>query len=181
MADVLEACAPHSVDTPHKGRQRRAKLDFNVLNDARLKIRKLAKKAGIDFTYEEHGYPHFYYIDDKSKSGVFEISGQRVRQMLDYAVSSDLSALKAGESQVTKLFTPRGQTRGVLTCVDADTFRLSVPVGKAGHRGRMAARSLRRIRVLQPERQADFSAARAGPCVVGDLKKKPACCERCAC
>ena len=87
MADVLEACAPHSVDTPHKGRQRRAKLDFNVLNDARLKIRKLAKKAGIDFTYEQSSYPHFYYIDDKAKSGVFEISGQRVRQMLDYASS----------------------------------------------------------------------------------------------
>ncbi len=49
MADVLEACAPHAVDTPHKGRQRRAKLDFNVLNAAKLKIRKLAKKAGHRF------------------------------------------------------------------------------------------------------------------------------------
>ena len=37
MADVLLACAPHAVDTPHKGRQRRAKVDFNVLNNARLK------------------------------------------------------------------------------------------------------------------------------------------------
>ncbi len=49
MADVLLACAPHSVDTPHKGRQRRAKLDFNVLNDARLRVRTLAAAAGIDF------------------------------------------------------------------------------------------------------------------------------------
>jgi len=41
MADVLEACAPHSVDTVKKGKQRRAKLDFNTLNVARLKVRKL--------------------------------------------------------------------------------------------------------------------------------------------
>src|SRR5512143_1432953 len=69
MADVLLACAPHAVDTPHKGRQRRAKLDFNVLNDAKLRVRKLAAKAGIDFNYKEHGYPHFYFVDDKSTTG----------------------------------------------------------------------------------------------------------------
>jgi len=49
IADVLLACAPHSVDTPHKGRQRRAKLDFKSLNDAKLKIRALALEAGMDF------------------------------------------------------------------------------------------------------------------------------------
>ncbi|MEI7847687.1 MAG: serine hydroxymethyltransferase, partial [Chloroflexota bacterium] len=37
MADVLLACAPHSVDTVHKGKVRRAKLDFTVFNDASLK------------------------------------------------------------------------------------------------------------------------------------------------
>ncbi|MCJ7433996.1 MAG: serine hydroxymethyltransferase, partial [Anaerolineales bacterium] len=36
MADVLLACAPHSVDTVKKGKQRRAKLDFKTLNDAKL-------------------------------------------------------------------------------------------------------------------------------------------------
>ncbi|RPJ20516.1 MAG: serine hydroxymethyltransferase, partial [Chloroflexi bacterium] len=57
MADVLLACAPHAVDTPHKGKQRRAKIDFNILNDARLRVRKLAEKAGIDFKYKKSGYP----------------------------------------------------------------------------------------------------------------------------
>src|SRR5678816_2258849 len=80
MADVLLACAPHAVDTVRKGRQRRAKLDFNVLNDARLRVRKLAEKAGIDFKYKKSGYPHFYYIDDKVKAkdnAVFELTGQQ--------------------------------------------------------------------------------------------------------
>src|SRR5512137_2286008 len=111
IADVLLACAPHYVETPHKGRQLRAKVDFKVLNAARLKVRALAEEAGIDYKYEEHGYPYFYYIDDKSKHGTFKVSGDRARQFLDYALSSDLSALKPGDSQAAKVFTPRGAVR----------------------------------------------------------------------
>src|SRR5512138_2587819 len=60
IADVLLACAPHYVDTPHKGRQLRAKLDFKVLNTVRLKVRALAESAGIDYKYEEPlRSPHF--------------------------------------------------------------------------------------------------------------------------
>src|SRR6266498_5520144 len=115
MADVLLACAPHAVDTPHKGKQRHAKVDFNVLNDAKLRVRKLAEKAGIDFKYKKSGYPHFYYIDEKIKAkdnAVFELSGDRVRQVLDYAASSDLSALKKKQSQPTTIATAKGVIKG---------------------------------------------------------------------
>src|SRR5258706_11413846 len=132
MADVVQACAPHSVDTVRKGRQRSSKLDFNVLNDARLKIRKLTEKAGIDFKYEKSKYPHFYYIDDKSKSSVFELSGERVRQVLNYATSSDLSALKKNKSLVTTIATPKGIVKCTLTYFDANTYQLEVPPPKAG-------------------------------------------------
>ena len=175
MADVLLACAPHSVDTPHKGKQRRAKVDFKVLNAARLKVRALAESAGIDFKYEEHGYPHFYYIDDESKRGTFKISGHRARQFLDYAVSSDLSALKPGESQVTKLFTPRGQTRGSLTCIDADTYRLSVPVARAGIVGAWLRDLSDGYVSFNLNGKPDFDPRREpGPVIVSNSKKKPA-------
>ena len=128
MADVLQACAPHSVDTVKKGKQRRAKLDSNVLNAAKLKVRKLAESAGIDFKFKKSGYPHFYYIDDKSTSGVYELSGQRVRQVLDYAVSSDLSALKKGKTQVTSIATPKGVVKGLLKNVDNTIYQLELPV-----------------------------------------------------
>ncbi len=132
MADVLLACAPHAVDTPHKGRVRRAKVDFDTLNNARLRVRKLAEKAGIDFKFKEHGYPHYYFVDDKSTSGVFELSGRRVRQVLDYAVSSDVAALKKGQSQATSIATPRGIFKAVITKVDANVYQLKVPKsGKA--------------------------------------------------
>jgi glycine hydroxymethyltransferase len=146
MADVLLACAPHAVDTVRKGRQRRAKVDFNVLNNARLRVRKLAEEAGIDYRYKKSGYPHFYYIDDKIDEplvnkllrqndappyAVFELSGERVRQVLDYGVSSDLSALKKKQSQATTLATPRGVIQGALVNVNDQTYQLLIPVESA--------------------------------------------------
>jgi glycine hydroxymethyltransferase len=171
MADVLLACAPHSVDTVRKGKQRRAKLDFKVLNDAKLKIRKLTENAGIDFKYKAHGYPHFYYIDDKSTTGVFELTGHRVRQMLDFAVSSDLSALGEGESQATSIATPKGVVKGTLTCVDMGAYLLQVPVAKAG----VVATWLRDLSdgytSFNLDGKKDFSAKRMpGPSLVTDWK-----------
>ena len=173
MADVLLACAPHSVDTVRKGRQRRAKVDFNVLNNARLRVRKLAEKAGIDFKYKKSGYPHFYYLDDKSTSGVYELSGQRARQVLDFAVSSDLSALKKGKTQVTSIATPKGVVQGLLKNVDNNTYQLSVPVKNAS----AVATWLRDLSdgytSFELNGGKDFSAKRLpGPFVVNEVKAK---------
>lgn len=131
ISDVLLACAPHSVDTVHKGKARRAKLDFNVLNEARLKVRDLAQQAGVDFDYTPHSYPHFYYVDDRAATGVFSLSGPRVRQFLDYIVSADLSAMKAGASLPTEISTPKGKFSGTLANVDGTTYQLSVPAADA--------------------------------------------------
>ncbi|MBL8077831.1 MAG: serine hydroxymethyltransferase [Anaerolineales bacterium] len=170
MADVLLACAPHSVDTVKKGKQRRAKLDFNVLNEAKLKIRKLATSAGIDFKPTSNGYPHFYYVDDKSTTGVYELSGPRVRQVLDFAVSSDLSALKKGKTQVTSISTPKGVIKGLLKNVDNTTYQLQVPVKNAS----TVATWLRDLSdgytSFNLDGQKDFSAKRMpGPFVVNEV------------
>lgn len=173
IADVLLACAPHSVDTVRKGKQRRAKLDFGVLNNAKLKIRKLSESAGIDFKVEKSGYPHFYYIDDKSKSGVFELSGRRVRQVLDYAVSCDMSLLKKGKSLAGTISTPAGAFRCVLTCVDSNTYQLEVPPARAG----VIATWLRDLSdgymSFNLDGEKDFSTRRMpGPFIVADVRKR---------
>ncbi|MFH2104049.1 MAG: glycine cleavage system aminomethyltransferase GcvT [Chloroflexota bacterium] len=137
IADLLLACVPHSVETPRQGRVRQAKVDFNVLNDARLRVRHLAEEAGIDVKPTTHGYPHFYYIDDRAAAGVFELQGIHIRQMLDYAVCADLSALKKGESCPVCLHLPNlaagedGTIQGALTCLAWNSYRLSVPVEQA--------------------------------------------------
>jgi len=175
MADVLIACAPHSVDTVKKGKQRRAKLDFNVLNDAKLKIRKLATSAGIDFKPTKTGYPHFYYIDDIIKgrdTAIFDLSGPRVRQVLDYAASSDLSALKPKQSQATTIDTPKGVVKCALVNVDNFTYQLVVPAKKAA----VIATWLRDLSdgytSFKLDGEKDFSAKRIpGPFTVSQTKK----------
>ncbi|NUQ85854.1 MAG: glycine cleavage system aminomethyltransferase GcvT [Anaerolineales bacterium] len=173
IADVLLACAPHSVDTVRKGKQRRAKLDFKALNDAKLKVRKLAESAGIDFKPMKSGYPHFYYIDDKSTSGVFELKGQRVRQMLDYAVSCDMSLLKKGKSLAGTISTPKGVFQCVVTCVDANTYQIEVPSAKAGIVGAWLRDLSDGYMSFNLNGEKDFSAKRMpGPFVVTGVKKK---------
>ena len=57
IADLLLACAPHSVPAAHGKPQRRAKVDFKMLNEARLRVRALAESAGIDFERAEPRLP----------------------------------------------------------------------------------------------------------------------------
>jgi glycine hydroxymethyltransferase len=171
MADVLLACAPHSVDTVRKGRQRRAKVDFNVLNAARLKVRKLTEKAGIDFKYKKSGYPHYYFVDDKSTSGVFEVSGFNVKQFLNYAVSSDVSAIGPGESQATTIATPKGVIKGTLTCVDMGAYLLQVPAAKAGVVGTWLRDLSDGYLSFNLDGSRDFTPKRLpGPTLVMDMK-----------
>ena len=131
LADVLLAAVPHTVPAPRGKNLRRAKIDFKILNDARIKVRQLANAARLDFKPTTHGYPHFYYLDDKATTGVYEVKGEQIRQFLNYALSSDLSNLTHGQSQPTKINTPFGEMTGTLTCVDWDYYRLSMPITEA--------------------------------------------------
>ncbi len=134
IADVLKATTPYTVDT-RKGDAQRAKVDFGVLEEAKLKVRAIAEKAGIDYDTERSGYPHFYFLDDAftdtSGAVAFDLSGVSIRHFMNYSFASDVEALRAGESQKTWLNTPKGAVDGVLTCLDPLHFRLSVPVAQA--------------------------------------------------
>ncbi len=169
MADVMLACAPHAVDTVRKGKVRRAKLDFNVLNEARLKIRKLADEAGVDFEYEKSVYPHYFFVDDVSATGVFNLLGPRVRQFLDYAVSTDLSALKPGIAVSTSIATPKGTVAGALTRLEGGSYQLTVDAGDSG----LVSAWLRDLSdgyvSFRADGEKDFDPARLpGPVVVAD-------------
>lgn len=169
MADILLACAPHAVDTVRKGKVRRAKLDFDVLNVARLKVRKLAEQAGVDFEYDKSAYPHFFYVDDISASGVFDLRGHRVRQFLDYATGANLSALKPASVTETEIHTPKGTVAVTLTCLEDGRYRLAVPAADSG----VAATWLRDLSdayvSFRADGQPDYDPARLpGPVVITD-------------
>ena len=126
MADVLHATTPYSLETK-KGDAIRAKVNFEVLEDAKIRTRKLAETAGYDGdTSRRTGYPHFFYIDDKPMAKTawtaFELSGHGIRTFVNVVFSSDVELLAAGKSQKTLLHTPKETIEGVITCLDAYQF-----------------------------------------------------------
>jgi len=133
MADLLLSATPFSLEG-RKGEARRAKVDFDVLEDVKLRVRRLAAEAGLDFEPARHGYPHFYYIDDRTEGdwAAFELRGERVRSFVNYAFASSADELQPGEKQLTKLVTPQGEVSGELQSVGANTFRLMAPAAQAG-------------------------------------------------
>ncbi|MFZ2096623.1 MAG: glycine cleavage system aminomethyltransferase GcvT [Anaerolineales bacterium] len=134
IADILLSTMPHGRMGSNKV-LRRAKVDFHMLEESKMKVRQMAETAGIDFSPSQHGYPHFYYLDDKIKEGdwsVLELTGERVRLFLSQALTSDVEVLMPGDSQPTRVYTSDGAVDGTLTCDGAYQFRLTIPSSKHG-------------------------------------------------
>lgn len=130
IADLLLSCEPHSVDTVRKGKARRAKIDFKVFNEVKGKVAKLVAISGTDYLGQRSGYPHFYYLDDQPTSGIYQLTGKRVRQFLDYVTHCDLAQVKPGTSINTTLATSFGVIPFELINLDGQTFQ-AIPTEKA--------------------------------------------------
>ncbi|MBW8010996.1 MAG: glycine cleavage system aminomethyltransferase GcvT [Chloroflexi bacterium] len=135
IADVLNACTPFRRSSRRRPKQRSV-VDFNILEDAKLRVRDLAEAAGIDFEPTNHGYPHFYYIDDKSTNEgervALDIRGKEVRRLMNTALSSDVEALSPDEVQASRLHTPQGEIDCTLRCISSNEFRISLPSEQFG-------------------------------------------------
>jgi glycine hydroxymethyltransferase len=131
IADVLFSCEPY-----YQGRGLRAKVDFKTLEEAKLKVRDLAQSAGIDYKPSEHGYPHFYYLDDEVEEGKatssYIITGDKSREFLDYLVSCDVETMECGTNSPALLYTPEEEIPAMVTCDDLQSFHLTVPADKSG-------------------------------------------------
>lgn len=129
IAQVLRACQPYKYPG-RKGDLFRAKVDFEAFENAKLTLRNLALNAGIDFTPTQHGYPHFYYVDDPAPAapfGALMITGARAADFLYWATTSDVYALAVGATQPTRLHLPGDESvEGALTRTTAG-FTLTVP------------------------------------------------------
>lgn len=107
IAGVLLACKPFSYTGRHATR---AKVDFEVFQNARQAVRDLVDSLGIDTDAKADGYPHFYYVDDQYPEGwnSFLIKGERATAFLDIASTSDIQSLENGEKQATNFLAPDG-------------------------------------------------------------------------
>jgi glycine hydroxymethyltransferase len=137
IAQVLKATTPFHLEGK-KAEARRAKVDFNAYEDARLKVRSLADLAAREEAVLQHGYPHFYYFDDHSMEMgkiTFALSSARVREFVNYSFECDAEALKPGMSQLAKLHTPKGEVHGVLACINHYEFSFTTDASQAGLTG----------------------------------------------
>ena len=131
IADVLQACVPFSLT----GRVRplpRAKIDFDVLHAAKVRVRDLAARAGIDTAARADGYPHFTYLDadesDEAQCFAVRIRGAAAGDFLQIALTSDVAALQDGESQPTHILEKDGavMASGRVTRLSASEYRLDI-------------------------------------------------------
>ncbi len=130
MAELLKACTPYQIE----GRRRpllRAKVDFDVLNETRIKVRELATSAGIDFEPTQHGYPHFYYIDDpdpKASYAHLELEGTSAEAALGWITNARPLDLKPGEIAAVLLHALDEDIEATLERGEgAHLWRLTVP------------------------------------------------------
>lgn len=172
IADLLLACTPYR-DRSASSLSQRAKVDFGVLEETKLKVRSLAEKAGIDFKPPRHGYPHFYYIDDKPKGKAawvgLEVSGLRAGSLLNIALTTDAEGIAKGSAQSTSLPTPKGEIKASIKALSGDSYLLGVPRAKFG----LAATWLRALSDgFVPLDAKDLQRKAPGPVAVRESRTK---------
>ena len=165
IADVLNAITPYSMDSK-KGEVQRAKINFKVLEDAKIRVRKLVEKVGVDPKISTHGYPHFYYLDElpKGTNGKigYDITGKAVRQFVNYAFMSNVESLLPGQEHPTSLLADDELINGVMTCVTPEHFRFTTKVEK----GNLAATWLRDLSDAYIIFDSDLVRRLPGPIII---------------
>ncbi len=118
IADLILGSKPHSLASPRR-KLARNKINFELLQSARLRVRALAESVGIDTEATVDDYPHFHYLEEpspESQNRQYLIVGERAADFLHYALTSDVYALNLGDSQPTAVLGIDGEelTRGTL-------------------------------------------------------------------
>ncbi len=165
IADVLFATTPYTIES-RKGPVQRAKIDFKVLEEAKIRVRKLVEKVGVDPEISIHGYPHFYYLDELPK-GIdgkigYDLTGDGIRHFVNYVFASEVESLQPGEEQPTYLYADGELINGMITCVSPDHFRFTTDVNK----GNLAATWLRDLSDAYVYFDEDLQRRLPGPIIV---------------
>jgi glycine hydroxymethyltransferase len=172
MADVLQATVPYSVET-RQGLQPRAKIDFDILENSKIKVRELAAKAGSDIPVGKSGYPHFYYLDDPapSKDGwsALDLVGEKVRTFAHFIFTCDIDSVKQGQSISCQFKANKKTITGVLTLIASNHLLLCIPSVEAP----LAAAWLRDLSDGYVCFDDDVTRRFAGPVVVRYSTKLP--------
>jgi glycine hydroxymethyltransferase len=136
IARVLQACQPVAY-AGRRGPTYSARIDFDVLEQAKWDVVELACCVDLGPDYQPSGYPHHYFLhrpptDLGGQWDLIEIEGTHARGFLNVALTNDVYALKPGESQPTWVLEPDGRLMGaaVLRRPGAESTRFRLLVKK---------------------------------------------------
>ncbi len=137
IARVLEATEPYAYAGRY-GPVYRARLDFDLLEQAKRDVVDLACSADLERDYCPSGYPHHYFMYKPTKDpggdwDIIEIEGTHARGFCNVAMTNDVYALEAGQSQPTWILEPDGQpmSGGVLKQPGEETTRFQLLIPKS--------------------------------------------------
>jgi glycine hydroxymethyltransferase len=170
IALVLKNCWPFTM-AGVRGPLYRARIDFDVLKEAKRRVAQLADAASLDYEPQRHGYPHYDLLLDRDEEGevTLEIEHYHARRFLERATTSDVYCLLDGDSQPTRLLEKDGgvMAEGTLYCLEARRrYQLVVPA-KVCNRVAAWLRALSDGYVLADP--ADPHVKLTGPIIVRDL------------
>lgn len=92
------------------GQLPRGKMDIDILEEVRRGVSVIADKAGIDFEYQESGYPHYTSVDENPppEPVSLRVTGWRARQHINEVCTANTLALKPGDSLTTYMLDRHG-------------------------------------------------------------------------
>ncbi|MCD4752107.1 MAG: glycine cleavage system aminomethyltransferase GcvT, partial [Anaerolineaceae bacterium] len=134
IADILHAITPYKIAS-RKGFATRAKVDFNVLEQAKIQVRSLCQKIDNYQNIDPAGYPFNFYIDDvdTNEKGfkAYDIKGKKASEFVNFVFQSDVESLNKNQTQNTQLYVPTETVKGILKKNDAYTYQISIPANHA--------------------------------------------------
>jgi glycine hydroxymethyltransferase len=135
IALVLKNCRPFT-QAGARGPEYRARIDFDVLQEAQRRVAELVEAAALDYEPHHHGYPHYDFVLNGHGADqdpvTLELDHYNARRFLHLATSNDVYCLHSGESQPTRVLEKDGSVmaEGTLHCVEErQRYHLVVPYG----------------------------------------------------
>jgi glycine hydroxymethyltransferase len=137
IARVLKAAEPYAYAGRY-GPVYRAKVDYDVLEQAKRDVVQLACSIDLEADYCPSGYPHHYFMykptrDPGGEWDIIEIEGTHARGFCNVAMTNDVYALEPGEGQPTWVLEPGGQpmSPGLLKRPGEETTRFQLLIPKS--------------------------------------------------